>query len=66
MGWSWRSEVMWLRGEGLVVTPRDTSDILDVWLVTGHHYQSGGCWELGNERCGGEKWEKKKRRTGGR
>jgi len=57
---------MWLRGEGLVVTPRDTSDILDVWLVTGHHYQSGGCWELGNERCGGEKWEKKKRRTGGR
>lgn len=33
---------MWLRETGLVVTLRDTSDILDVWLVTGHHYQSEG------------------------
>jgi hypothetical protein len=37
---------MWLRWMDLVVTSRDTSDILDAWLVSGHHYQTEGCQEL--------------------
>lgn len=52
---SWSFEVTRLRGKGLLVALRDTRDILDVWLVTGHHYQSArGCEVRGWWREGGE------------